>query len=154
MKAAGNLNPLPRIPTCAWKTIHFWPCLVFASPGWQLVECHKCNSASEWGMGRCSSQQLCPSLGKATLYRWAAALSLAGARRDMHQDILMAGKPKGKGHLLGEKLLSFRYRFLPSLADATNVQFAIWCKKLRAELIKITFVESSDSLECTVLLIT
>lgn len=78
-------------------------CSVFASPGWQLVEGHKCNSTSESCKGRCSSQQLCPSLGKANLYRWAATLSLVGARRGVHQDILMAGKPKGKGHFLGEE---------------------------------------------------
>lgn len=109
-------------------------CSVFASPGWQLVECHKCCSTSECCMGNCSSQQLCPSLGKANLYRWAATLSLAGAQTDVHQDILMAGKPKGEGHFSGGRgrLLSFKYHFLPSPADATNCQFAIWFKKLRA----------------------
>lgn len=76
-------------------------CSVFASPRWQLVECHKCCSAAERCMCRCSSRQLCPSLGKANLYRWAATLSLAGARRDVHQDILMAAKPEGKGLFLG-----------------------------------------------------
>lgn len=38
-------------------------------------------------------------------YRIAATLSLIGARRDVHQYILMAGKPKGKGNVLGGNCL-------------------------------------------------
>lgn len=76
-------------------------CSGFASPGWLLLEGHKCNSNSECCMGRCSSQQLCPNLGKANLYRWADTPGLAGTRRDVHQDTLMADKPKGKGYFLG-----------------------------------------------------
>lgn len=40
------------------------------------------------------------------LYGIAATLSLTGARRDVHQDILMAGKPKGKGNVFGGNCLT------------------------------------------------